>query len=81
VNRLDLVAGPNGAGKSTFVELTLAPLLRQSAFVTADEIAQQRWPEDPSAHAYEAALIAEQTRQRLIGLGRPFIAEPCSRTL
>jgi predicted ABC-type ATPase len=75
VNRLDLVAGPNGAGKSTFVELTLAPLLREAVFVNADEIAKQRWPADPSAHAYEAALIAAETRERLIDLGRPFIAE------
>jgi predicted ABC-type ATPase len=49
VKRLDLVAGPNGAGKSTFVELTLAPLLRSSVFVNADEIATQRWPDDPPA--------------------------------
>jgi predicted ABC-type ATPase len=75
VIRLDLVAGPNGAGKSTFVELTLAPLLAGSVFVNADEIAKQRWPNDPPAHAYEAALIAAQTRERLIELGRSFIAE------
>ena len=75
MNRLDLVAGPNGAGKSTFVELTLAPLLPGSVFVNADEIAKQRWPQDPAAHAYEAALIAAETRAKLIELGRPFIAE------
>jgi predicted ABC-type ATPase len=75
VNRLDLVAGPNGAGKSTFVELTLAPLLKGSVFVNADEIATASWPDDPPAHAYEAALIAAQTRDKLIELGRPFIAE------
>lgn len=75
MNRLDLVAGPNGAGKSTFVELTLAPLLPGSVFVNADEIAAQRWPKDPPSHAYEAALIAAQTRARLIEWGRSFIAE------
>jgi predicted ABC-type ATPase len=75
MNRLDLVAGPNGAGKSTFVELTLAPLLPGSVFVNADEIAKQRWRHDPAAHAYEAALIAAETRTKLIELGRPFIAE------
>jgi predicted ABC-type ATPase len=75
VNRLDLVAGPNGAGKSTFVELTLAPLLTGSVFVNADEIAKQRWPDDPPAHAYDAALIAAETRAKLIELGQPFIAE------
>jgi predicted ABC-type ATPase len=75
VNRLDLVVGPNGAGKSTFVELTLAPLLRGSVFVNADEIARQRWPQDPIAHAYDAAKIAADTRLKLIETRRPFIAE------
>jgi predicted ABC-type ATPase len=75
MNRLDLVAGPNGAGKSTFVELTLAPMLAGSVFVNADEIAKQRWPKDPAAHEYDAALIAAETRAKLIELGRSFIAE------
>jgi predicted ABC-type ATPase len=75
VKRADLVVGPNGAGKSTFVALTLGPLLPRSVFVNADEIAKQRWPEDPAAHAYDAALVAADTRDRLIALGRPFIAE------
>jgi|SRR5690349_22209223 predicted ABC-type ATPase len=75
MNRLDLVAGPNGAGKSTFIELTLAPLLVGSVLVNADEIAKQRWPHEPSAHAYEAARIAAEIREKLIELGRPFIAE------
>lgn len=75
MNRLDLVIGSNGAGKSTFVELTLAPLLPGSVFVNADEIAKQRWPDDPAAHAYDAARVAADTRARLIELGRSFIAE------
>lgn len=75
MKRADLVVGPNGAGKSTFVALTLGPLLPRSVFVNADEIAKQRWPEDPANHAYDAALVAAQTRDRLIELGRPFIAE------
>jgi len=75
MRRLDLVVGPNGAGKSTFVELTLAPLLPGSAFVNADEIAKQRWPEDPASHSYEAARVAAATRAKLIELGASFIAE------
>lgn len=75
MNRLDLVVGPNGAGKSTFVELTLGPLLPGSQFVNADEIAKKRWPGDPLSHAYDAAAVAAATRDRLIELGRPFIAE------
>lgn len=75
MRRLDLVVGPNGAGKSTFIELTLAPLLPSSAFVNADEIAKQRWPEDPASHSYEAARVAAKTRAKLIALGASFIAE------
>ncbi|OBA74183.1 ATPase [Mycobacterium sp. 1554424.7] len=75
MNRLDLVVGPNGAGKSTFIDFTLSPLLPRSFVVNADEIARQRWPEDPASHAYEAAEIAADTRAKLIELGRSFIAE------
>ena len=75
MNRLDLVVGPNGAGKSTFIEFTLAPLLPRSVYVNADEIAKQRWPADPQAHAYQAARVAADTRARLIELRRSLIAE------
>jgi predicted ABC-type ATPase len=73
--RLDLVVGPNGAGKSTFVRLTLAPVLPHATFVNADLIAQQRWPDDPEIHSYEAARIAARTRRALIARREPFIAE------
>lgn len=75
MKRLDLVVGPNGAGKSTFIAFTLAPLLPRSVFVNADEIAKQRWPDDPAAHAYDAARIAADTRAKLIDAGVAFIAE------
>jgi predicted ABC-type ATPase len=75
MKRLDLVVGCNGAGKSTFVELTLAPRLPGSAFVNADEIAKQRWPESPAEHSYEAAKVAALTRAKLIERGTSFIAE------
>ncbi|MGB2919281.1 MAG: zeta toxin family protein [Mycobacterium sp.] len=75
MKRLDLVVGSNGAGKSTFIELTLAPLLPRSVYVNADEIGKRRWPDDSSAHSYEAARIAADTRSRLIELGESFIAE------
>ena len=75
MNRVDLVVGPNGAGKSTFIAFTLGPLLPGSVVVNADEIARQRWPEDPASHAYDAAHVAADTRARLIEVGRPFIAE------
>lgn len=75
MNRLDLVVGPNGAGKSTFIAFTLAPLLPRSVVVNADEIARQRWPEDPASHAYDAAQVAADTRAKLIELEQSFIAE------
>ncbi len=75
MSRLDLVVGPNGSGKSTFVRLVLAPTLPTTSFVNADEIAAREWPDDPEAHAYEAAAIAATTRSRLIELGLPLIAE------
>ncbi|BBZ33630.1 zeta toxin family protein [Mycolicibacterium confluentis] len=75
MKRLDLVVGPNGAGKSTFIAFTLAPVLPRSVFVNADEIAKQRWPDDPLGHAYDAARVAADTRAKLIEAGASFIAE------
>ncbi len=75
MSRLDLVAGPNGAGKTTFVTRILAPALPASVFVNADEIARQHWPGDESRHAYEAAELAADTRDRIVELGLPLIAE------
>lgn len=75
MTRLDVVAGPNGAGKSTFVNTVLVALLPGSVFVNADEIARQRWPDDPEVHAYDAARLAADTRAKLIATRRPFIAE------
>lgn len=68
--------GPNGAGKTTFVtHILLAHLPAGVPFVNADEIARQRWPEDPAAHAYDAANMAERTRAKLLVGGISFIAE------
>jgi predicted ABC-type ATPase len=75
LSRLDLVVGPNGAGKSTFVAKVISPSWPVAAFVNADEIARERWPESPAEHSYAAARIASATRDRLIQLHRPFIAE------
>ncbi|MGH3524603.1 MAG: zeta toxin family protein [Mycobacterium sp.] len=73
--RLDVVAGPNGAGKSTFITLILAALVPGSVVVDADQIARERWPDDPAGHAYDAAGVAADTRARLIEMRRSFIAE------
>lgn len=70
-----MVLGPNGSGKTTFVTRFLGLELPGYAYVNADEIAQTRWPDDPEAHAYEAARVAAETRAHLIADGRSFIAE------
>lgn len=75
MSRLDLVAGSNGAGKTTFVTRVVHRAWPAATFVNADEIARRRWPGDEERHAYEAAGIAEETRDRLITLGMPLIAE------
>lgn len=76
MSRLDLVVGPNGAGKSTFVAENLLPSLPPATlFVNADDIARARWPGAEAEHSYEAARIAGSTRDRIVALGQPFIAE------
>jgi predicted ABC-type ATPase len=75
VSRLDLIVGPNGAGKSTFVEFVLSDARPGTVFVNADVIAEERWPDEPEAHGYEAAAAAEELRRALLDRGEPFIAE------
>lgn len=70
---LHVLAGPNGAGKSTFYEEVLAPLALP--FVNADSIADEHWPGDEAAHAYEAADMAAQVRQDLFHRGASFVTE------
>ena len=71
---LHVVAGPNGAGKTTFYERVLAPVTHL-AFVNADAIAAEEWPDDPAAAAYEAAARAAALRTRLIGERVSFATE------
>lgn len=74
--RLDLVVGPNGAGKTTFVrKVVMRSVPPGTAFVNADEIAAQRWPDDPEGRSYDAAQVAAATRQALIDAHRPFVTE------
>jgi predicted ABC-type ATPase len=71
---LHLLAGPNGAGKSTLWSLVLEPELHLE-FVNADEIALQRWPDEPAVHAYEASQLASVRRDELIAARRSFATE------
>jgi predicted ABC-type ATPase len=59
-----LLVGGNGAGKTTFYERFLAR--RKIPLVNADNIARSVWPDAPEKHSYEAALIAERERLRLL---------------
>ncbi|HUP73884.1 MAG TPA: zeta toxin family protein [Acidimicrobiales bacterium] len=71
---LHVLAGPNGAGKSAFFEYVLGPATHLE-FVNADEIAAQRWPDDPIYKSYDAALLASARRMALIEAGTSFITE------
>lgn len=68
-----LLVGGNGAGKSTFYERFLAR--RHIPLVNADNIARTIWPDHPEKHSYEAALIAEKERFRLLDEGQTFCFE------
>ena len=71
---LHLIVGPNGAGKTTFYERVLYRATRLP-FINADVIAQERWPSDPGAHAYQAAEQAALLRQEAIESRSSFAAE------
>ena len=58
-----MLVGGNGAGKSTFYRLALDPL--GLPFVNADLLARIAFPDDPEAHSYEAAMLAEGLRHQL----------------
>lgn len=68
------IAGPNGAGKSTYVEEILGPLTHLP-FINADLLAREHWPEDPAAHAYDAAAVAAGEREAAIARRQSFITE------
>lgn len=71
---LHLVVGPNGAGKTTFYETILGPITHLS-FINADRIAATKWPDDPAAHSYEAAALADSERSAAIAARRSFATE------
>ncbi|MCU1449631.1 MAG: hypothetical protein JWP02_1801 [Acidimicrobiales bacterium] len=71
---LHLVAGPNGAGKTTLYETIIQPATHLE-LVSADQIALQRWPEDQSGWAYDAAMLAAERRDELIEARASFVAE------
>ena len=73
---LIVIAGSNGAGKSTFYRQALADT--GLPFVNADEIARQikgHYLSADDPFAYEAVILAEQERARLIAARRSFITE------
>ena len=71
--QLWLLAGGNGAGKTTFYHTRLAP--RGLPFVNADLLAAALYPEAPETHSYDAAMLAEKLRSRLLREGRSFCFE------
>lgn len=73
MKQLWLLVGGNGAGKSSFYRLMLQPY--GLPFVNADSLARLVYPEDPEAHSYEAALLAEKQRNTLLLKGASFCFE------
>lgn len=73
IKQLWVLAGGNGAGKSTFYRLYLEP--KGMPFVNADVIAKHLFPDDPEAHSYDAARLAEMERVRLLKQGLSFCYE------
>lgn len=71
---LHLLAGPNGAGKSAYARDVLLPVTGLP-FINADLIAAERWPDAQSAHAYDAARLAEAERRQRMAEGTSFVSE------
>ena len=71
---LHLLVGPNGSGKSTLYGRVIGPTTHLE-FVNADVIAADRWPDDPVARSYDAAIAAGERRSELIEGRRSFVAE------
>lgn len=68
-----LLVGGNGSGKTTFYDRFLAR--RRIPLINADNIACSMWPDAPEKHSYEAALIAEKERHRLLAERQSFCFE------
>ena len=75
MSRLDLIIGPNGAGKTTLYERVIAPGRPGLPFVNADRIAADRFGDDAEERSYEAAQIAQATRDALIAARLDFCTE------
>ena len=71
---LHLLAGPNGAGKSKLFAEVIGPATHLEC-VNADDIAAERWPEDPAGRSYDAALIASDRRAELLAARTSFVTE------
>jgi predicted ABC-type ATPase/EAL domain-containing protein (putative c-di-GMP-specific phosphodiesterase class I) len=68
-----VLAGSNGAGKSTFFREFLEPT--GIIFVNADVMARAMNPAAPGDVGYQAARVAEATRQDLVSRGQSFCME------
>jgi predicted ABC-type ATPase len=71
---LHVLAGPNGSGKSTFAREVLRPVTHLP-FISADEIAAQRWPGREEQHAYAASAAAAAERDEAFARRESFITE------
>lgn len=68
-----VLVGGNGAGKSTFYTEYLKA--EGMPFVNADQIAKERYPDNPERFSYEAAREADVIRETLLASGANFCFE------
>ena len=73
MRQLWVLAGGNGAGKTTFYDKMLGPL--DVAFINADIIAREIFPDNPEANSYKAAKLAEEMRKEQLSKGKSFCFE------
>lgn len=73
--KLIVLAGPNGAGKSSLYFTQIAPRHPALPFINADLLASRHWPGREMQYAYQAAELAAQERELLLGDGRSFATE------
>jgi predicted ABC-type ATPase len=70
---LNIIVGGNGSGKSTFYYRFLAKC--SLPFLNADELAKEKWPDDPEPHSYEAAKKIKEKRRLFLASGQSFCFE------
>jgi predicted ABC-type ATPase len=70
-----IIGGPNGAGKTTAARKFLPPILLETAFLNADEIAREIAPHHPESAALAAGRILLDRLRGFVREGSSFALE------